>query len=190
MTARGVAPPLIGFKSEKAAQIAAYFAQRAGAAIEKLKLIKLIYLSEREHLRRHGQPMLYDELFSLEHGPICSSTLNGINGHIDQTVWSAFLIKKDNKMISAKREFGRDDFDELSDAEIDVLEAVWNQFGRMTASEIRKYTHDHCPEYTEVQKGRVPISYKKLLDAVGRPDAELASDLIDAYRRTWALLSM
>ena len=47
----------------------------------------------------------------------------------------------------------------------------------MTASQIRNYTHDNCPEYTETE-GRVPISYKQILNAVGAEDAdELASDI-------------
>ena len=44
-------PYLVGFRPRKAAQVAAFFASQENP-IEKLKLIKLIYLSERESLCR------------------------------------------------------------------------------------------------------------------------------------------
>ena len=59
----------------------AYFALKSGGVIEKLKLIKLIIFRER-FLSEYHHPMLFDELYSLPHGPICSSTLNGIDGII------------------------------------------------------------------------------------------------------------
>ena len=52
-------PMLIGFQSEKAAQIAAYFAVLSGGQIEKLKLIKLMYLADREKMRQFDRPMFY-----------------------------------------------------------------------------------------------------------------------------------
>lgn len=181
---------LLGFKSAKAAQIAAYFAGHAGHAMDKMKLIKLIYLSEREHLKRHGAPMTYDELFSFKDGPVCSSALNGINGKIDKPTWNAFIARGDDvNKISAKEKFSRDNFDELSDADIAVLEFIWAKFGHMSASQLRAFTHKNCPEYTEVTEGRVPIAYKEVLEAVGRDDAEEASDSINSYRRVQALLA-
>jgi uncharacterized phage-associated protein len=83
-TAPSWAAPLVGFKLKKAAQLAAYFSVQSEGLIEKLKLIKLIYLTERRFIANHKHPMLYDELYSLPHGPICSSTLNGIDGVIHE----------------------------------------------------------------------------------------------------------
>jgi len=76
MMANDLFDPLNGFQSRKAAQIAASFAIKSGGRIEKLKLIKLIYLSERQFASDHDRPMLYDEFYSLKDGPICSSSLN------------------------------------------------------------------------------------------------------------------
>ena len=48
----------------------------------------------------------------------------------------------------------------------------------MTASQIRNYTHDHCPEYTETEKARIPISYRQMLEALGEDQAgEIAADI-------------
>jgi uncharacterized phage-associated protein len=167
--------PLIGFRSRKAAQICAYFALKSDGLIEKLKLIKLVYLSERKMLAETHHPMLFDELFSLPHGPICSSTLNGIDGEIHSEVWDDFVAHNGNIVVAMKK-FARPAFDEISEAEIETLDAIWKEFGRMTASQIRNWTHENCREYTETT-GRIPIAYRDVLLAVGESEAE--ADAVD-----------
>jgi uncharacterized phage-associated protein len=134
--------------------------------------------------------MIYDELFSMEHGPICSSTLNGIDGELnDKSIWEAYIFLKDAKTVIAKKKFIREDLDEISDFEIGILEALWTSFGKMSAAEIRNYTHKHCPEYVEVKKGsRAPISYRDLLKALGEKNPEEIEDNITRYRRECSLL--
>lgn len=181
--------PLVGFKSDKAAQIAAFFAAHQ-PGIEKLKLIKLIYLAERAFLAQHGHPMLYDELFSMKDGPVCSAALNGINGRIDTDKWTKFISMKSNRYVKANLGADRDLLDEVSDAELAVLNNIWDEFGHMSASQIRKWTHDNCPEYTEIDHGRVPISYASVFKALG--ENQLASELekrINYSRKVDSLLS-
>jgi uncharacterized phage-associated protein len=180
--------PLVGFRSRKGAQVAAFFAAKE-CPIEKLKLIKLIYLSEREFVSEYGEPMLYDELFSLQHGPICFSCLNAIDGKTEEQIWGKYIKRDGSKNILAKKTFEREELDELSDAEFDILNSIWESFGFMTASQIRNYTHKNCPEYTEIERGRVPISYRDILKALGDEDADDIEDRIGVVRRSEAILS-
>jgi uncharacterized phage-associated protein len=172
--------PLVGFKSRKAAQISAYFALRSIAPhrgmIEKLKLIKLIYFCEREFLKQHHFPILYDEFYSLPHGPICSATLNGIDGLIHEKIWGEFVARNGNVVVAMKK-FNRDDLDEISAAELRILKFIWSRFGNMTASQLRNYSHEHCSEYTEIADGRIPISYREVMEAVGAGEAQ--ADIVD-----------
>jgi len=62
---------LVGFESRKAAQAAAYFTGLSKSRIDKLKLIKLIYLSEMESIDKRRRPMFFDEFYSMKAGPIC-----------------------------------------------------------------------------------------------------------------------
>ena len=156
--------------------------------IEKLKLIKLIYLTERRFLGEYCHPMLFDELYSLPHGPICSSTLNGIDGVIHSATWDNFIARNGNIVVAMKK-FERDDFDELSNAEVRAAKAVWDEFGHLTASQIRNYTHDNCPEYTETLKRRIPISYGDILTALGVEEADLIDREIGEMRRVESLLA-
>ena len=172
LSAPSYAEPVIGFRSRKAAQLCAWFAMRAGGCIEKLKLIKLVYLTERSHLETYEDSMLLDELYSLPHGPICSSTLNGINGIIHKEIWDEYLARNGNLVVALKS-VNRTDVDDLSDADLEIADTIWLRFQRMSASQIRNYTHDNCPEYTDLTEGRMPIFYKDVLRAIGSENSEL-----------------
>lgn len=178
LTAPTFAQPAAGFRTRKSAQICSYFAVKNGGTIEKLKLIKLMYLSERKFLSEYRHPMLFDEMYSLPNGPICSATLNGIDGVIHDELWSDFLVRNGN-IVMAVSDLDRDGFDEVSDAEMDVISSIWDQFRDMTASQIRNYTHNYCPEYTETEKARIPISYKQIFEALGESDAIQIAAAID-----------
>jgi uncharacterized phage-associated protein len=182
--------PLVGFRSRKAAQICAFFAVKSKGIIEKLKLIKLVYFSERKTLADYHRPMLFDELFSLPHGPICSSTLNGIDGEIHGHLWDDFLARNGNAIVAMKN-FNRDDLDEISDDEIATLEKIWKDLGHMTASQLRNYSHENCPEYTETE-GRIPIAYREVLEALGvsEPEAESVEREIAMIRREESVLGV
>lgn len=170
-----------GFRSAKAAQIAAYFVSRAGGNIEKLKLAKMLYLSEREHLSRYDRPMTMDELYSLPHGPVCTSSLNGIDGKFDGKEWD--IIKAHGRDQVHGRKVNRDDLDEVTNAEYAVLESIWDDFGHMTAGQVRAWTHvpENCPEYVETTKSRLPISYEDVLRALGKENArEISLEIAEA----------
>ena len=170
------ATPLVGFRSRKAAQLCIYFAMKSEGTIEKLKLINLLYFAERKFLCENHYPMLFDEYYSLKHGPVCSNTLNGINGVIHEEIWDEYIARNSNTVVAIKS-ISRDELEEVSDAELSVVDEIWKEFGHMTASQLRNYSHKNCPEYTETE-GRIPISYKQILRAVGEEDADvLANDI-------------
>ena len=60
----------MGFEHTKAAHVAAFLLLRAGVPVTKLKLIKLVYIAEREFLRQYGRSMTLDTFCSLPHGPV------------------------------------------------------------------------------------------------------------------------
>ena len=170
------ATPLVGFRSRKAAQLCNYFAMKSEGMIEKLKLINLLYFAERKFLSENHYPMLFDEYYSLPHGPICSSALNGIDGIIHEEIWDNYIARNGNIVVAIKS-LTRDELDEVSDVELSVVDEVWKELGHMTASQLRNYSHLNCPEYTETE-GRIAISYKQILRALGEKDADiLANDI-------------
>ena len=61
------------FNERKAAQMAAFFlGQLLDRKMPHLKLMKLLYLSDREAVRAFGWPISGDRLVSMPHGPVLS----------------------------------------------------------------------------------------------------------------------
>ena len=82
------------FNERKAAQAAAYLLCKAGGSLNVLKLVKLMYLAERESLRRYGETITGDALVSMRNGPVLSATLDHINGLVPscQDGWDSLIL--------------------------------------------------------------------------------------------------
>lgn len=163
----------LGFDHLKSVQMVAFFVRKAGGRAEKLKLVKLLYLAERRSFQRRGKPMNFDSYFSLPHGPVVSSALNGMDHLLEDASWDALAQADNRKDITVNGEVAEN---RLSLADRAILEATWDEFGGMTASQIRNWTHEHCPEYVEVEPGsRLPIDLSEIMGQVGIVDADNAA---------------
>lgn len=159
------------FNERKAAQVAAFFAAQAGRQVAVLKLMKLMYLADREALDQYGFPISGDNPVSMPHGPVLSMTYALISEGGEQVPggWEEWIADKENHEVRLNRDFSRADLDELSDAELDVMQTVWQRFGKMGKWEIRDYTHDHCSEWVDPNGSSRPISFTDIFKALGRP---------------------
>lgn len=146
-----------------------------------IKLMKLLYLADRESIKRYGLPITGDEYYSLPHGPVLSKTLDLANGSAEssQDGWDCWISDKENHEVAVRREVSRDSLDELTNAEIEVLDCVWKQFGHMTRWEIRDYTHNkqHVPEWEDPKGSASPIPLSRVMRAVGRSPEQIQNDL-------------
>jgi uncharacterized phage-associated protein len=161
------------FDARKAAQVVAFFAGKAGNRINVLKLVKLVYLGDRENMRRHGYPVTNDNFVSMPHGPVNSLTYSHMNG-AGQGVpgWEEFVRPLSNYEIGAQRTFTIDELDELSEAEVETLDAVWTEFGGMHHYTIRDWTHGNCPEWEDPNGSSNPIPHSRVYKYLGFNDAE------------------
>lgn len=157
------------FNERKVAQMAAYFLQCEGGRMAILKLMKLLYLAERESLERYGMPMTGDRLVSMDHGPVLSNTLNLANGAAIDSVedgWDMWIPSRQRHDVVLEREVCDNDFDELSKADKDILQGIWEKFGDFDKWKIRDYTHT-LPEWKDPQGTSLPIAYKDVFLALG-----------------------
>jgi len=158
------------FNERKVAQMATFFlGQVQGGRMSHLKLMKLLYLAEREAVRSLGLHLTGDHLVSMPHGPVLSMTLNLMDGDIESHPggWEDWITDKENHELSLRKPFDPSSLDELAPAEIDVLMSVWNQFGAMDKWEIRDWTHTYCQEWTDPHGSFFPITYRQLARAIG-----------------------
>lgn len=171
------------FNERKVAQMAAYLLKRRGGTMSHLKLIKLLYLADREALNSYGASISGDSFFSLPNGPVLSRTLNLMAGVIESETqgWETWISDRAEHQVSLRQDFELNDLDYLSRADIDILDSVWQQFGAMNRWQLVEYTHSgNCPEWENPNGSSAPITHIKIFSALGKSQEDaaiLASDI-------------
>lgn len=160
------------FDERRAAEAAAYLLHRAGGQLPLIKLMKLMYLAERESLRVHGEPITGDRLVSMDHGPVLSTTLNHMNGSVQRPkgFWERWIADRADNDV-ALRDWGmirtpEDDLLGLSDSDLAILGQVWEEFGHFERWALVDYTHT-LPEWKNPYGSSIPIDYEGLLELLG-----------------------
>lgn len=135
-----------------------------------MKLIKLLYLADREALLRLGHPITYDAYVSMDHGPVLSRTLNLITEEAPpdtESVWRECISAPENYTVSQLTDCGTA---ALSEAEIEVLDDIFKQYGLMNRWELVDHVH-RLPEWVDPHGSAVPISYLDILLGAGKTEA-------------------
>lgn len=174
------------YTRQRAAQIAGYFLVKEGSRrMAYMKLIKLMYLADREAFARLGRPISDDRLVSMPRGPVLSATLDLLNGTVESDDWSQWISAAARFQVElAKDVIDRDSFDEISNAELGILDSVWKEFGHMTQFELQDWTHQNCAEWVDPNGSSKPITKESILKALGR-NPEQVKAIVDelAVRR-------
>lgn len=164
-------PPMrnLTFNEHKVAQMAAYLLQKPGGRMPHLKLMKLMYLADREAYDRLGRPISGDRAVSMPHGPVLSQTLNLMDGDVESAPdgWCHWISDKENNELSLNRAVDRTALGELSDAEIEILDHVYAKYGHMGKWQIRDFSHT-LPEWADPQGSSLPISTQDIFKALGK----------------------
>lgn len=161
------------FNVRKAAQVVAFFARQQGGTINVLKVSKLIYIADRKNMEKFDFPITGDNFVSMDHGPVNSMTLDCINGmQGKRPEWEQFVTDRSNYHVGVVADFADDDFDQLSDAEIQTLQEVWAEFGSQSQYQIRDWTHENCPEWENPQGSSQPIPFARVFKYLGKQKAD------------------
>lgn len=154
---------------QKVAQMAAYFLCRRGGTMSYMKLMKLLYLADREAINRFNRPISDDSMVSMTHGPVLSRTLNLMKEQIASADWSQWVSGPDCYEVKLQQSVTDwDELDELSSADLVVLASIWDQFGHMNRYQLRDYTHEHLPEWKNPGRSSQAIDTSVLLESLGR----------------------
>lgn len=156
------------FSEQKIAQMAAFFLIRRGGRMSYLKLMKLLYLADRESMDRYGESMSADVHYSMPHGPVLSETLNLITGQKSSPIWRDMIYPCENYEVALTHpDFVPGDLEELSEADVEILDEVWKRFGHMTRFDLVQYTHQHLPEWVDPNGSSRPIDPRATFAALG-----------------------
>jgi uncharacterized phage-associated protein len=162
------------FNERKATQAAARLLQLRGGRMSYLKLIKLLYLADREALLRWGRPITTDRFVSMDRGPLLSRLLDLVTDGDDPgtpCIWAEHIGAPANYEVALKSEAG---VDELSEAEIELLDRIFQEHGGKNRWELVRLTHG-LAEWKDPQGSAIPISVRDILKAGGKSETEIAA---------------
>jgi uncharacterized phage-associated protein len=165
------------FDQEKSLQLAALFLKLRGGKMKHLKLIKLMYLSDREAFKRWGHPITGDTYYSMKWGPVLSNTLNLLTNEIpsdsQESRWSATIRDAEDHAVELVADAGTD---RLSEAEESLAKEIFAEWGHRNRWDIVDHTHSF-PEYRAADdlNRRWPIHYQDILTATGKTSEEANS---------------
>jgi uncharacterized phage-associated protein len=162
----------VGYDVKKAAQIIAFLIKEQGGSADMIKTVKLAYLADRQFLDRYSRPILNDDLYCLDHGPIDFATLDYIKGNIsdakNKAIWAEYVAAVDQTtwLFSASK----DDlyFSELSEAEEATLKDVALTFKHMKPFELVDWIHENCREWVNPRGTSTYLDYKDVFKALGK----------------------
>jgi len=145
---------LLEFDYKKAIQAINFLSTKEGGKIDKLKVIKLIWLADRYHLRKYGRPIINDTYYAMKLGPVASSAKDilGFNPSSDtekQYLEKFLSLSALNKNVI--KSIAEVDTDIFSKTEIEALENIYNEYGNLKAPVLIDVSHQF-PEWKKFKK--------------------------------------
>jgi len=138
-----------------------------------MRLLKLMYLADRGALLKHGRPITYDRYVSMDHGPVLSQTYNLMVAEESpdepRSYWRQFISEPDRyevKLLSTTAPTN-----ELSPAQLAVLDHVFEEFGAMRRWQIVDFVHT-LPEREDPHGSSIPIALRDVLRGGGMEDED------------------
>lgn len=124
-----------------------YLISKARGKIDYYTLVKLMYFADKKHFHTWAHTITGDIFARMPHGSTGSNTLNllcAARGDTDYTKGDIsfaqhFFRFEPNNIVVALED---PDLDNLSEAEIDTLDTVYEQYGHLTFSKLKKLAHD------------------------------------------------
>ena len=131
-----------------------------------MRLLKLLYIADRESLRDTGRTIVGGPVVAMERGPVLEEVYDLIRGrHRHMPLWDEYL-----RTSHFNLELINDpDVGLLSRSEIETLQATAKQHAENDEWELSRLTHDF-PEWQKNHAGKSsqPIPFQDVLAAVGR----------------------
>lgn len=176
----------LAFDEVKATQAAGLFLKLAGAPLNYMALIKLLYRADREALRRWGLPITTDKYVSMKLGPVTSVIYNRIKASASPiarpTFWSEHIHKaKDPNAVILQSDPGNS---ELSPAEERLIAEIFATDGAKDPFALADECHRDFPEWSDPGESSSSIDISDIITALGLSEDQAAhtESLIDTQR--------
>ncbi|MCK5147350.1 DUF4065 domain-containing protein [bacterium] len=151
------------FKEEKTTQAVAKLLELNGGRMNYMKLIKLLYLIDREALISWGYSISFDNYCSMDRGPILSTTYSLIieekkPGH--NSYWTDHISEPAHYEVHVKKNpsVGR-----LSEAELDLITRISVEYYDKNQWDMVDIVHG-LPEWENPNGSSLPIPIERILE--------------------------
>jgi uncharacterized phage-associated protein len=167
------------FNERKATQAASRFLRLSDGRMNYTILIKLLYLLERFALQRWGRKVFFDDYCSMHKGPVVKHVKELITDMPwpgDENIWTSYISPPSNYEVSlvAGRDIGND---ELSEAEEELIDEIFKQYGHYSWDELVNQIMHDLPEWdSTVQPGNsIPLAERSILVAGNKSADQIAA---------------
>ena len=162
---------------EKLIQVTGYILKKyKETKLNYTKLIKLMYLADRESIRETNVAITGDAYYSLNNGPILSGVYDLIKGRYtdsaSQNLWNARFIKDGYNLMLAIDRIPDSKLSECEKEILDKIDAEYHDANWQTMIQIVHNPHV-CPERQNPNGSRLPIEKKTILESLGRTEEEI-----------------
>lgn len=114
--------------------IASAFVDRAGGTIESVKLQKLCFYAFGWYAHLTGEPLFGEQLYAMKFGPVVGQLLSAHAGHKEV----------DQEMLDPQFEAWDTQREELPGYVREIIDSVWDTYGRQDAFKLAKYSHSEA----------------------------------------------
>jgi uncharacterized phage-associated protein len=151
---------------------------RDRGAMDRLRLLKVLYIADREALKERGSPILGGLVVAMKHGPLHSEVLDYINRNRARSgTWSEYIGNQGFSVFLIQDPGNLD----LSPYEVEKLNEVADRYAVLDTWELSELSHEF-EEWKEsfVVGTSTAISPESLMKAVGFNAEEIRGILEDA----------
>lgn len=161
-------------RERQAAQLAAAFILKAGRPVGAVRLMKLMYLAERESMRRTGLPIVFDEIYAMREGMMLSRTFDLMTAQQGNPKgeWARYIAPLSHAGLGVCQGVGESSLDGLSRGDLDVIEFVWAKHGQGNRDKLVHDVHHKLDEWVahwedpSRRRAAVPVPYDKLVETI------------------------
>jgi uncharacterized phage-associated protein len=158
------------FNLDKTLAAAAVLLQEHHGRMEYFRLLKLLYIADRELLAETGQPLTGDDPYAMKRGPVLSRTYDLIKAKCGETIQRRWLevVRTDGREVTLASHPG---LGKLNRGEVRKLQDLCLRYRDSDGEDLSDLTHDFG-EWQQAFGGKnptssYPISWESVLTAQG-----------------------
>ena len=160
---------------KKVVQIVGYMLSKYQGKLNYTKLIKMLYLADREAMKQTGYPITGDCYVLMPKGVVLSGTLDLIKNNYSnpevQGFWNSRFETNGRELVLVSRELPTG---QLSENELAILDSIDKKFHKCSYGYLIDYVHDpkNCPEWENTESS-IPLPKSRIYSVLGFSEEEI-----------------